>query len=234
MTQHFPETADKIHVIAHGPYKLGAPLAPMPASPYLEVLLFGALRENKGVHLAIEAVQQLYREGLPVRLTIAGSVVNRKEQSYWDRCRKVLAECPEPILLIEQFIPDERLADLFGKCHCFLLPYTSFSSDSGVAFMALANGRPIVSTKAGGLGALLEASGGGLAIEQPTVAAVASALREAVSIGPERLARLGAAGRTWVLEECGWTKVARQSRQIYEQLPGVARYGASSYVDQHP
>lgn len=233
LTQYFPGAPGKICVIAHGPYQLSAPLAPMPESQYLEVLLFGSLRENKGAHLAIEAVQQLHREGLPVRLTIAGSVVNRKEQSYWERCRKLLAQCPGPIVVIEQFIPDERLPKLFGDCHCFLLPYTSFSSDSGVAFMALANGRPIVCTKSGGLGALVAGSGGGLPIEQPTIEAVANSLRLAVNLGPERLAQLGAAGRTWVLEECGWPKVARQTYQIYEQLAATARCGAS-YVEQHP
>ena len=206
-------------------------LPPAPHSEYLEVLLFGALRENKGAHLAIEATQLLHCQGLPIRLTIAGSVLNRKEQGYWEACRKLIAACPQPVRLLELFIPDEDLPELFGACHCFLLPYTSFSSDSGVAFMALANGRPIISTKAGGLGSVLEKSGG-LAIEQPTTAAVATALERAVRLGPEALEKLGRAGQAWVLEECGWMKVARQTRQIYEELAGVTQCEAA-YVEQH-
>ena len=232
LLQHFPQVAPKIRVIAHGPYQLGVALSPMPQSPFLEVLLFGALRENKGAHLAITAVQQLYREGFPVRLTIAGGVLNRKEQTYWETCRKKIADCPQPIRLVEQFIPDASLPELFGNCHCFLLPYTSFSSDSGVACMALANGRPIVSTRSGGLRALLDASGGGLPIEEPTVPAIASALRTAADLGPARLDGLGRAGRAWLLEECGWPKVARQTKQIYREAQGAKHY-QPSYVEQH-
>ena len=217
LLQHFPESAHKVRVIAHGPYELNVPLPPMPQSQNLEVLLFGALRENKGPHLAIAAVQQLHRAGVPIRLTIAGRVLNRKEQAYWEECRKQIDLCPQPIHLREEFIPDDCLPQLFGDCHCFLLPYTSFSSDSGVAFMALANGRPIVSTKAGGLGSLLDASGGGLPIEQPTVPAIVDALEAAVRLGPAQLDRLGQQGKTWVLEECNWPKVARQTREIYQQ-----------------
>jgi len=231
---HFPRVADKIRVIPHGPYQLDVALPPMPQSVDLEVLLFGALRENKGAHLAIEAVQQLRQEGVPVRLTIAGGVLNRKEQGYWDRCRKLIAAYPEPIRLLEEFIPQERLPELFANCHCFLLPYTQFSSDSGVAFMALANGRPIISTRAGGLESLLESSGGGLPVEQPTAAAVAAALREAVKLGPEHLDRLGRAGKAWVLEECGWPKVASQTRQVYESWLGTSHSGAGNEYPEQP
>jgi glycogen synthase len=215
LEQQFKQGASKIKVIVHGPYELGAGHISMPKSEYLEVLLFGALRENKGPHLAIEAVQQLYREGVRVRLTIAGSVLNRKEQGYWTRCRELIGNCPQPIRLIEEFIPHGRLPELFGRCQCFLLPYTQFFSDSGVAFMALANGRPIICTRSGGLEWLLDASGGGMTIEEPTVEAVAAALRAAVSLGPDRLDQMGHAGRAWVLEECGWPKVARETRHLY-------------------
>jgi glycosyltransferase involved in cell wall biosynthesis len=196
---------------------LGTGHIPMPKSEYLEVLLFGALRENKGPNIAIEAVQQLYREGIRVRLTIAGSVLNRKEQNYWTRCGELIGNCPQPIRLIEEFIPDERLQELFEGCHCFLLPYTQFFSDSGVAYMALANGRPIISTRSGGLEWLLERSACGITIEEPTVEGVVTALRKAVKLGPENLDRMGHAGRAWVLEECGWPKVARATRTVYEE-----------------
>jgi glycosyltransferase involved in cell wall biosynthesis len=218
IAKNFGCTGEKVTVIPHGPYELGAGVLPSPNSDKIEVLLFGAIRENKGAHLAIEAVQQLYRKGVPVRLTIAGSVLNRKERDYWERCKELIGQCPEPIRVIDEFIPDEKLPELFAGCHCFLLPYTKFFSDSGVAFMALANGRPIISTKAGGLGALLEDSKGGIAMEDASVDAIASAMQRAVDLGVEELNRMGEAGKAWVLEECGWPKVARTTRKVYEGL----------------
>jgi len=220
--EQFGENSAKLKVIAQGPYELGAGTLAMPKSEYLELLLFGALRENKGAHLAIEAIQQLYREEVPVRLTIAGAVLNRNERNYWDRCQELIQKCPQPIRLIEGFIPDEQLAELFASCHCFLLPYTQFFSDSGVASIALANGRPVVGTRAGGLGALLEASNGGLVIEEASTDAVAAALRRAVILGPERLDEFGREGRAWILSQCGWPKIARETLQVYSAQMSAA------------
>ena len=222
IVERFGQSSTKVKVIAHGPYELGAGVLAVPKSEYMEVLLFGSIRENKGVHLAIEAVQQLYGEGVPVRLTIAGSVLNRKEQGYWKRCQELIRQSPEAIRVIDEFVPDEKLPELFSGCHCFLLPYTEFFSDSGVAFMALANGRPIISTKAGGLGALLEASNGGYVIDEASVDAVAASLRHAVRLGVDHLNRLGGEGAAWVLQECGWPKIARETLRVYVSTPETA------------
>lgn len=213
--EHFSENGAKLKVIPQGPYELGADTLPMPESEYLEVLLFGALRENKGAHLAIEAVQQLYKEKVPIRLTIAGAVLNRNERNYWERCRELIGRCPRPIRLIERFVPDEELPELFASCHCFLLPYTEFFSDSGVASIALANGRPVIGTRAGGLGALLQASNGGLVIEEASADAVATALRRTAILSSDQLEHFGREGRAWILRECGWPKIARQTLQAY-------------------
>jgi glycogen synthase len=213
--EQFGGSSAKIKMIVQGPYELGAGTLPMPKSEYLEVLLFGALRENKGAHLAIAAIQQLYKENVPIRLTIAGAVLNRNERNYWDCCQEMIRRCPQPIRVIEGFIPDEQLPELFANCHCFLLPYTEFFSDSGVGSIALANGRPVIGTRAGGLGALLEASNGGLVIEEPSANAVATALRQAVTLGPQQLDQFGREGRAWILRECGWPKIARETLQVY-------------------
>ncbi|MBV9624276.1 MAG: acyltransferase family protein [Acidobacteria bacterium] len=215
IVEQFGESSAKVKVIPQGPYELGAGTLPIPESEYLEVLLFGALRENKGAHLAIEAIQQLYREEVPIRLTIAGAVLNRNEHKYWDRCQELIRKYPQPIRLIDGFIPDEQLPELFASCHCFLLPYTEFFSDSGVASIALANGRPVIGTRAGGLGALLEASNGGLVIEEASVDAVVTALRKAILLSRQQLDQFGREGQAWILSECGWPKIARETLQVY-------------------
>ena len=218
LISYFGIDASKIQVIAHGPYSLGQGILPMAQADCLEVLLFGSLRENKGAHLAIEAVQELFREGVRVRLTIAGAVLNSREKEYWARCRELIAICPEPICVREEFIPDEKLPGLFRDCHCLLLPYTSFFSESGVAYMALANGRPIIATRMGGLASLLDSSGGGFAIEEATTRGVVEALRRAVELGPAQLQVLGQTGTERVMAECGWPIVAKKTHQLYESI----------------
>jgi glycosyltransferase involved in cell wall biosynthesis len=217
LVNRFGQAPDRVAVVVHGPYPFRSGLTAAPPSPCLELLLFGAIRENKGVHLAIEAVQRLHRQGVPVRLTIAGRVLNRSESGYWERCRQSIVSGPEPIQVREEFIPDGELPDLFQRAHALLLPYTDFASDSGVAFMALANGRAILATRAGGLGALLDTAGG-VVIEEATADGICDAIRKAVAMGPEELAQLGASGAQYVLNECGWPRVAEHTEQLYRAL----------------
>ena len=215
LVEQFQLPAEKIRVIVHGPYQLNKALRPCSETDRLEVLFFGSLRENKAPHLAIQAVQQLAGEGVPIRLTVAGQVVNRKEEKYWEGCRKLIDNQSPAIRLLEQFIPDEQLPELFSNCHCFVLPYINFSSDSGVAYMAMANGKPIVATGAGGLGWLLNQSHGGIEIAEANVESVVAALRLAVDLGPAQLERMGRTGAEWVLTNCGWPRVARETCAVY-------------------
>ena len=62
---------------------------------------------------------------------------------------------------------------------------------------------------------MLEASNGGLVIEEPSANAVATALRQAVTLGPEQLDQFGREGRAWILRECGRPKIARETLQVY-------------------
>jgi len=219
---HYSIREEKISVIARGPYGLGAGILPMPAAERLELLLFGSIRENKGVHLAIEAVQNLRREGAPVHLTIAGDIVSPGEAIYWERCRDLIARSPESIEVRREFIDDELLPELFRSCHSVLLPYTSFFSDSGVAYMALANGRPIISTRAGGLAPLLDSAQVGLTIQTGSVEGVQAAIARALELGIGELAKLGRSGAEYVNNELAWPKVARKTAEVY------ARYGLDS------
>ena len=84
--------------------------------------------------------------------------------------------------------------------------------------MALANAKPIVATDAGGLGWLLENSRGGIRIAEASVAGVSEALRRALELGPANLERKGRLGSEWVLRECGWPRVARETQDVYAEF----------------
>lgn len=218
LTKEFGLPADKLAVIAHGPFSLPThSKAALPADR-LNVLLFGALRENKGIHLAIEAVGNLAKQGVPIRMTIAGETPNGKEEAYWSICEKLLAESAAPIELQKRYIAEQEIPELLAQAHCVLLPYTTFSSDSGIAALALSNSKPIVATSSGGLGELLRAAELGITIGEPTVAGVEEALRVAWSAGPEELARLGRNGANHLLENCSWRLAAQKTGALYREL----------------
>jgi glycosyltransferase involved in cell wall biosynthesis len=218
VTAEFAVGAGKLAVIPHGPFSLPGYAEDVLQTDSLNILLFGALRENKGIHLAIQAVQNLVRQGIPVRLTIAGETPNAKEAEYWSVCERLLAESSAGIELVNRYIQEEEMPALLAQSHCVLLPYTTFSSDSGVAALALSNGKPIIATSRGGLGELLRATELGITIEEPTVAGVQAALLKASQASPAELRRLGQNGADHILENCSWSVVARKTGDLYGGL----------------
>ncbi|MDQ2949315.1 MAG: glycosyltransferase family 4 protein [Acidobacteriota bacterium] len=216
--EEFAVRAEKLAVIAHGPFALPFHSEDMLPSDSLNVLLFGALRENKGVHLAIEAVENLVRHGIPVRLTIAGETPNGKEAAYWSVCERLLAESSAGIELKKRYIHEGEIPALLAQSHCVLLPYTAFSSDSGIAALALSNRKPIIATSSGGLGELLRAAELGITIKEPTVAGVQDALLKAWQAGPDELRRLGRNGADHILKNCSWSLAARKTGDLYRGL----------------
>ncbi len=118
--------------------------APQRDGDGLELLTFGAVRPYKGVDLALEALA-LVDPSLSVRLTVAGR--------FWDGGRELRALAARLGLngrleLRDGYVPDP--APLFAAADAALLPYRS-ASQSGVAQLAFAYGRPVIATRVGGL-----------------------------------------------------------------------------------
>ena len=226
LTKEFAVPASKLAIIAHGPFSLPRPSEAVLPGNRLNVLLFGALRENKGIHLAIEAVGNLVKQGIPIRLTIAGETPNGKEEAYWSDCNWLLTQSAAQIELHKRYIEEQEIPGLLAQAHCVLLPYTAFSSDSGIAALALSNAKPIVATSSGGLGELLSAAELGIQIGEPTVAGVEKALRAAWLAGPDELARLGRNGANHLLENCSWRMAAQKTGALYQELSATRNQAA--------
>lgn len=169
LVEKFHIATRKISVIPHGAFSLASEPIPLPQDGEgRRALLFGAIRENKGVHLAIRAVQQLRREGEQVELMICGFVLG-SERPYWESCKELIASAPDGIIAVERYFSNMELYSLLASSHFLVLPYGCFNSQSGVAALAMSNGRPIVATRAGGLSNLLIEGITGILIAEPTV-----------------------------------------------------------------
>lgn len=110
------------------------------------LLFFGVIRPNKGLHILLEAMEQLPE----FTLTVAGSPY---EVSYQNHIRFLVKQLPHnQVKMIDRFITKQEMVNLFSKSSLLILPYTTFSSQSGVLYDALAYGLPIVVTDVGGVG----------------------------------------------------------------------------------
>jgi glycosyltransferase involved in cell wall biosynthesis len=224
LVEKFHMDSSTVSVIPHGPLNL-ASTTPLPARPRngeepLRLLAFGTLRENKGLHLSIAAVQRLRRLPVerPVCLTIAGCVPNAVEKGYWQSCERLVQEQPTGIEVIERPIQDEEIRPLFAAHDAVLLPYVQFFSDSGVAMLALSQRRPILATAAGGLGELLQAADCGILIEAATVDAVVAGIEKARLAPTAWLRQRGLNGYNYAVNSRSWSTVAEQTQDLYDGL----------------
>jgi glycosyltransferase involved in cell wall biosynthesis len=218
LSREFSQNPAKIAVIPHGSSPANPADVSFNLSETLDLLMFGSIREDKGVELAIKAVQKVNAEGLKVRLLIAGAVANAREQAYWNDCKSAIEQSGSGITVVERFIPDSEVAALLAGCHALLLPYKNFQSESGVASVGLAGGRAILATNTGSFAALLNAADLGIPIRSPSVASVEQAICIALAIGPAELRAKGLRGLEFARSARSWDGVGKQTANLYADV----------------
>ena len=167
----------RIHIVPHVNYSLWARAAtpPPPPAPPLTVLFFGRILPYKGLDVLLAAARLL--DPARFRFVIAGE-------------GEVPAITAPNVEIDNRFITDDLLPGHFQRAHVVALPYHA-ASQSGVAQMAFAFGRPVVATRVGALPDIVHDAVNGLLIPPGDPAALAAAL-ERLADDPLR-ARLTAA-----------------------------------------
>lgn len=204
-----------IVVIEHGSFDLGLHSA-LPGAGRL--LLFGTLRRNKGILEAIEGVIAARARGAAVTLLIAGAP-DPIEPDYWAQCATLARQHPEAVTLEEGYVSDERLETLVTECDAFILPYRNFHSQSGVAMVAASNGRPVIASRAGGVGDLIDDGLAGVAIEEPVDgSAVADAIVAFASVTPAAWSEKAAAYQEKTNEKRAWPVIGGEYLDLAKRL----------------
>jgi glycosyltransferase involved in cell wall biosynthesis len=220
LTRAVPQKAQQVRVIPHTAYA-ASPSSEYPSFACLRLLLFGSIRRNKGVDLAIKALHQLRAvTPVPVRLTIAGSAQNSAEQEYWSWCKELIVDWKDSkeVEVIDRYIGEEEIAPLMSQHHAVLLPYVDFFSESGVANLSLSHARPVLATVAGGLADLLERAKCGIPIHAATPDSVVEAIVRACHLGHDELRQLGVNGRDFLSRERSLISISRQTAKLYSEL----------------
>ena len=167
---------ERIHILPFVNYGLWARAAtPPPPAPPLTILFFGRILPYKGLDVLLAAARLL--DPVRFRFLIAGE-------------GEVPAITAPNIEIDNRFIADDLLPGYFQRAHVVALPYHA-ASQSGVAQMAFAFGRPVVATRVGALPDIVHHEVNGLLIPPGDPAALAAAL-ERLADAPLR-ARLTAA-----------------------------------------
>jgi glycosyltransferase involved in cell wall biosynthesis len=125
---------------------------PTPTTPF-RLVQPGFVRTYKGADLAIDALAEVRARGLDANLTIVGE--------FWDvdpdalRLRAHGLGLDDHVTVIDRYVGDEDLIGQIAESHAVVLPYRS-ATQSGLIPLALAAGRPVVTTDVGGLAEQVE------------------------------------------------------------------------------
>ena len=186
------------------------------------ILYVGRVEERKGVHVLIDAFEQVISKQRPrSRLRIVGP------HSYWDAAPspyyQALAERCAANPRIELRGPtynDQELAAVYRDAAVSVVPSVFPEALGLTSLEAQASGVPVVVSDSGGLPETVAAGKSGLVFDNGNAGQLAEAVLSIVS-DDERRRAMGAAARDWVMRTFSWDVIAAELEQVYAEA--VAR-----------
>ena len=172
------------------------------------ILFFGRLWEYKGLEYLIRAEPLITAQVPDARIIIAG----RGED--FSRYRQMMVH-PEHFVIHNEYISDDKRAELFRRASIVVLPYTD-ASQSGVIPLAYAFAKPVVATAVGGLPEMVDHGRTGYLVPPCDERALADAIvRLLRDKGLRR--QLGANGKRKIDTQCSPDVVAQQTLAVYRR-----------------
>ena len=175
-------------------------------------LFFGYIREYKGLDVLLESWPAVAAARPRARLVVAGDPV-RLEPGR----RHELQSAAARVGAIHRFayVPFEDVSRYFAAADLLVLPYRHVSQ-SGVLFLALALGLPVIATRVGGLPEVIRDGESALLVSPESPAELATAVTRALA-DPELRARLAAGGRA-VAAQYAWPGIAARTEAAFASI----------------
>jgi glycosyltransferase involved in cell wall biosynthesis len=172
------------------------------------ILFFGRIWEYKGLDYLIRAEPLISAQVPEVRIVIAG------RGDDFTRYRRLMVH-PERFTVYNEYVSDDKVAELFQRSSVVALPYID-ASQSAVIPVAYTFGKPVVATTVGGLPELVENGHTGLLVPPRDEQALADALIRLLRDKDLRH-QLGTNGKRKVETELSPQTVAHQTLAVYRQ-----------------
>jgi glycosyltransferase involved in cell wall biosynthesis len=174
------------------------------------ILFLANLELRKGIFTLLDAFESIVTTLPSCRLIIAGSGSKLEEVQ-----RRILKmSCQSQILLAGKV---ERADVRRFMCQCTVYCLPSYGEPFGMSVLeAMACGKPVVGTNAGGLGYLIPDQGG-RKVPPRDAQALADALLE-ILCSPELQVKMGQYNRSLVEKVYDWERVTEQLESIYYKL----------------
>jgi len=180
------------------------------------VLVFGFIREGKGLELAIDAMQTL-RDLIPdVRLVIAGRPKYEEGEEYLADLKSLRSELKldNHVRFDTRFIPEEEIPYYLSAASAILVPYTESVGTSGPVHNFAVYGTPIVAADVGHH--IPEMLGGSLVLFKSGNSQDLAHSLEKVLSDQEYASEIGKKHQEYAREET-WKVAARRTIRNYKE-----------------
>lgn len=205
-----------VEVIPHGDEGVFLTECEVPVVSATEqnVLFFGSWLRHKGIHILLDAFEQIRTSVPEATLTIAGAVGGDVD-FYSIQARAIAVG---HVTLRPGYVPIAEVPDLFGRARVVAVPYLR-ANQSGVIHLAETFGRPVVASAVGDIPSTVRHEFTGLVIPAGDASALADSLRWLL-LHPEAAERLGTEGRRRVESEGSWRNIADMVSAAVERQAG--------------
>lgn len=203
-----PWLKGRIVSIPHGPLGEGIPLTRIRWNNGT-LLFFGRIEAYKGLWYLIEAVHLLKKDGVDVKVIIAGtgSDLARHRQ-------QVTTEAS--FELLDRYIDKAEIADIFMRADIVVMPYTD-ATQSGVAAMALNYRCPVIATDVGSISEMVRDGINGVLVPARNPEALADAIRS-LAFDREKLAEMSANAAALASKDFSWDSIGCRTQVAYESV----------------
>ena len=171
---------------------------------------------EKRIEYVVEAFKLFSSKSPGWKLVVAGGLSDRPEHSGY--LKKLKAISP-PSVSFELNISDERLADLYSRCHA--TTYAPIDEDFGlVPLESMASSKPCISVNEGGPKETIQDGKDGFLVNSIWEMSEKMAW---LAKHPDECARMGAAGRKKVEREFGWERFLRRFEEKAKEIAAKGR-----------
>ncbi len=188
------------------------------------VLFVGRLIPEKGVHVLLEAMRILAKQGVRLQAKIIGSV-NFGTNALSPYAEALQRDCPENTEFLPYMV-GEQLAQQFRSAAIFCCPSTWEEPFGMVNVEAMASGLPVVASAVGVIPEIFT-QGGGLLVQKNSAPELAAALRSLAENEPQR-ALLGAQAYAIFQQRFRWTVLYQEYLGLMHTLQTGTSYQASA------
>jgi len=186
----------------------------------INFLFVGALVEEKGIFVLLEALNHVCRQIPRVRLLIVGGVVSGKAGCLVKERLNTLMTKYQLQGHVEFLgtVPHQNMPTIYRLCDVCVVP--SFYETFGIASIeAMACSKPVIASRVGGIPEVVVDGETGLLVPPRDPQALSEAM---LALAQDQVLRrrMGETGRAWVKERFDVLTVAQQNLRLYADLLG--------------